>query len=182
MLTTNLLPIGQKKAIAREELRRLIRFVALEIGFVLLIGATFLLPSFLPLRFEQRELDRAYALEEEAASGLKVKEISARSKTLGVLLASIRNATEESGRASSLLTGIVAKEFSGITLSRVMIRKNGEVLLAGIAATRKNLLDFESALRDSGLFQDISSPLSNIIREQNINFAMEGKFKAQFAL
>lgn len=182
MLTTNLLSLSQKKKIAREELRRLIRYIAFGFGFALLIGVTLLFPSFLPLRFERAELERAKKVEEDASHSLKIGEVSEKSKKLNYFIAGIKTATEESNRASSLLSNILGKQRVGITILNVIIRKNGEMLLSGVATTRQDLLNFEGALRDSGIFQEISSPLSNIIREQNINFTMEGKLKTQFIL
>lgn len=160
----------------------MIRFVGLEINFVWLVGVILLFPSFLPLALGRSELERIYRIETEAARGLKIEEVNARNQKLLLSIAAVSKATEESGRASSLVVGILAKQSSGVQLNNVSIRKNGDVMLSGIALTRQGLLDFEGVLRDAGIFQDISSPLSNIIREQDINFTMQGKLKPQYAL
>lgn len=173
----NLLPIEQKKNISREETRRLVQCIAALLSACFIIGSSLLFPSFLPLHFERVEWERTLAIGEEAAKVLRTNEISTRIHTLQSGLRSFSAFIEESGGIFPLLSTLVERK-PGITLSTVVIRANGEVLLSGNAETRRSLLDFERSLRDGGLFQEIVSPLYNIIRERDIFFTMQGKLKS----
>ena len=182
LLLTNLLPPEQKEVIWQEETRRLICFLAIEFGVVLMIGVSLLLPSFLPLTFERKELKRALAIEEEASRIIKVDEIAAKGRKVGFALSLIKTFHENASPATSLLGWFLGVKRSGVTITNIVSRKGGEVFLSGIAQTRRSLLNFEEALRSSGRFQEISSPLSNIIRDRDINFTIKGTLKSPYAL
>ena len=45
-------------------------------------------------------------------------------------------------------------------------------MLRGNAITRNDLLEFISAIKNSVAFQDVESPVENILRERNISFTL----------
>lgn len=177
MLTINLLPTEEKKIVKLEETRRLILFFAGGLVGVFIIGSALLSPSFLPLYLERSELERSLRLEEEARAALKVDEVFGRIHRFESAISSVRNFTRVSPRASEILEELLAHAGSGIALDNVTVKKGGETVLTGMAQGRRDLLQFEKNLRDSDKFQEISSPLSNIVRETNINFTLQGRLK-----
>ncbi|MBI2640412.1 MAG: hypothetical protein HYW91_00825 [Candidatus Sungbacteria bacterium] len=182
MFTINLLPQEEKRLVRLEEARRIIRFFAGGLISVLFIGSALLAPSFLPLFLERRELERSLQLEKEAGQALNVAEATARLRAFKSALFSIKAFVQTPPRASEILEDLFRQSRDGITIVNITIKKGGDVILTGTAESRDNLLRFEKNLRDSGKFQEISSPLSNIIRETNINFTMKGKLKPAFSL
>lgn len=182
MFTINLLPSQEKKLVRLEEARRALRFFAMGLAFIFIVGSALLSPSFLPLFLERRELERSLHLEEEAGRALGVEGTMARTKTLRIAVSSIKAFIRAPSNASAALEGLWSQSRDGITLINVTMKRGGEVVLTGIAQNRKDLLRFEKNLRDSGKFQDISSPLSNIIKENNISFTFQGKLKSSSGL
>ena len=181
MLATNLLPQEEKKMIWLEETRRIIIFFTLLVAAIFVAGSALLLPSFLAFYIEQQEFNRSIKLEEEASQRLKVREIRAASQKTNLAMTTIKELSSDSPKAGLLLENLLENAAS-ITLTNIGIKKTGEVALSGFAPTRLDLLNFEKNLRNSGIFQEISSPLSNIVREVSINFVMQGKLKSKFGL
>lgn len=177
MLTTNLLPPKEKRVIQFETVRRTVRLFAVGTVVVFVVGSVFLLPAYLPLALEERELARSLALQEEASRSLAVGEISAKLRLAQSSARSLRSFLQEPQRATALLEGFLGTDATVSVLS-LTLKKDGGFAVNGVAATRRDLLDFEKALRDSGRFESLSSPLSNITRESRINFTIQGKLKS----
>ncbi len=180
MLTTNLLPAREKKEIRLEESRRVIILLS---GFLVanFIAASLLLfPSYLPLVIERRGLEDSLRLEETAALNLGVKEKIASMQRVVSVVNAVRSYAAESSRPSTLLQSFLENSGQGISISFLSINKNGEFTLIGRAATRRDLLGFEGRLREGKKIEDLSSPLSNIVRETNISFSLQGKLKSMF--
>ena len=68
---------------------------------------------------------------------------------------------------------IFAKIPAGITLSHFSFEDGTKrILLRGHAATRSDLLQLISAMRKNSLFENVESPVENILQEQNISFSL----------
>lgn len=182
MLTTNLLPTEDKKLVRLEEARRLILFFAGGLVVVFVVSSILLSPSFLPLFFERKELERSLRLEEEAGRALGVAGARTRLSDLRAVISSVKLFVSGTAGASQILEEFWQQSRDGVQLSNVTLKKSGEAILTGTAQKRSDLLRFEKNLRDSGKFQDLSSPFSNIVREANINFTLQGKLKPAFGL
>ena len=182
MLSINLLPIREREAVWLEETRRIVFFFAALVVIVLVIGSILLIPSFLTLFSSQRELTALVKKEERVSEDLGVEKILAKAKNTRSSVRSLKEYLVETPRAAVLLESLLSTVTSAIVLSGLEVKKSGEVKLTGAAATRQDLLGFEKRLRDSELLQGISFPISNIIKETDINFIMQGKVKERRGL
>ena len=160
---------------------RIIKLFAGMVIFVFIIASSLLLPVYLPLYLELRELKKRLLIEEDASKKLRVKETLSQVGAIKATLTSISNFAADSNRASLILEEFLASQ-KGITLFNLQTGKNGQIRVSGKAEARHDLLEFEKKLRESGRFQEISFPFSNIIRETDINFTLEGKLKTSFML
>lgn len=59
-------------------------------------------------------------------------------------------------------------------------KETKEVILKGKAQKRDNFLTLKRELESSPLFSDITSPLSNILFRENIDFEFEGRLNPEF--
>lgn len=182
MLTTNLLTPQEKKAVRLEEARRLVMFFAGLSAAGLAIVSSLLLPSYLPLVMQRRGLEESLFLEEQAAERFQVKKTLLSLREVLAEINVLKTQVTAPAKASEILEQFLAPAEGGITIAFLGIKNDGEVMLNGLAATRKDLLQFEKTLRESNKFEDITSPLSNIIRETNINFSIRGKLKSVYRL
>ncbi len=181
MLTPTLLPPLYKNTLNREHTRRVIVFFGVGVSFVLILGCVLLLPSYFTLTLVRVEAERALAIEEEAAAALRVREHMAEAEHVRSSIAALRGFIERPKAPSDTMMLFLAPR-PGIIVTYLAIAPGGKVTIQGTAATRRDLLNFEAALRTDGGLQDISSPLSNIIRETAINFSIEGTLKPSYAL
>lgn len=182
MLSINLLPPKEKEVVWLEETRRVVFFFTVFITIIMVIGSMLLIPSFLNLFLEQREFVALTKKEEKVSADLKVEEILAEAKKINLSVQALKEYLSEPPRASALFENLLATVNSSIVISGLEIKKGGKIQVTGVAATRQELLGFEKRLRDSGLLQEISFPISNIIKETNINFVMQGKTKERQGL
>lgn len=181
MLTTNLLPPQSQKAVRLEEVRRIIRFFAIGIAFILAFGLLILAPSYFLNIAVRQELERSLALEKEASARLGVGDLTARISATSRVFRSLKENVSLSVRASRVSDEIFNRAGSGIEIKQLSIRA-GDVVMRGRAAARRDLLDFEKRLRESEMIQDISSPLKNIIKETDITFDIQVRLKPKFNL
>lgn len=182
LLNINLLPSGEQKALAREELRRIIQFFGLSISGIFFVGILLLFPSYFPLFFEERGLEQSVKIERDASEQLHVDETLKKVRFVKDALDSFSSSLARQKKTSEALVPFFSSRGSGISFTILTIKKEGNVVLSGRAEKRSDLLAFEKMLRESERFQEITFPLSNIVREIDIQFTMQGKLKPAYGL
>ena len=181
MLHTNLLPQEEKKIISLEQWLRIVRFFGIATTVILIIGTILLAPAYLPLYFQNNELKRSLSVQQEAIKKINADQLSKDATRIKAIVFSLRQTENNPNNALPLFDLFTAPQ-SGIVVTTFSIDKNGNVSLVGIAATRNDLLMLEQHLRDSSRFADITSPLTNIITETNINFNFRATLKSGYVL
>lgn len=176
MLSINLIPSQEKKNLQLETARRITILLTGWLIISLLISSILLLPSYFPLFLEYRELKRQAEIEEEASRQLKISESESESRKIQKEIEFIKSASARRSKISEIVSPLL-KETEGIVINELIIQKQENIIINGQAATRRDLLNFEKKLRDLGEIRDISTPLSNIVKETNINFTTHGKLK-----
>ena len=177
MLTTNLLPAEDKKIISLARGARLSVAAAIAVSAILISNAVFVLPTLLPLLYEKTELSRELETGKETQNKFQTSDRQREVRLLTTIIKEIRSHISRPQYASKILAELSGLENAQIKIRTITVAESGAVSITGNAATRKALLDFESALKASPYFTEITSPLSNIIRESNINFSIQGKLK-----
>lgn len=180
MLHTNLLPEEEKKAIFLEKSFRIIKFFGITVIGVLIIGITLLVPSHLPLYFQNNELKNSLSAQQEAAKKIDYGKITSDTLRIQATISSLRQTADNSSAALDIFDLLAAQQ-TGIIISEFTIDQNASIIIVGNAATRNDLLAFEQYLRNSSRFRDLASPLTNIIKEANINFNLRGTIKQNYA-
>ena len=181
MLHTNLLPEQEKKIIVTEQWLRVVKFFGIAASGILIIGLTLLAPSYLPLYFQSRELKRALSIQNDAARRINADQIRRDASQIKSVINSLHQTIDRPNGALSIFDLLTALR-PGILITAFSVNKKAGISMTGNAATRSDLLLFEQYLRDSSRFQDITSPLTNIIQETNINFTFKGTLKPSYAL
>ena len=182
MLNTSLLPREEKKLVKIEETFRLVRFLVSMLVAIFTIGTALLIPSFLPFRLERAGLAEILKLGEEPSPDMDIRKVAEEAKNVKSIIAMLQVFARTSVGEYDIFTQIFSSRKGGVEITMLTVKKDGSTSINGVAASRQDLLSFEKELRDSGKFQEIVSPLSNIIREENINFIMQGKLKQVYSL
>ncbi|MBI2056462.1 MAG: hypothetical protein HYT37_03710 [Candidatus Sungbacteria bacterium] len=178
MLTANLLPKEEKEVTMHRAFERLSIFFTLCFIAVFFLGGILLLPSYLPLFLSLKERTHTLAVEEEAANQLKVRQLRTEIEETRRVISSLQSFFEPRAGASALLEELFRRS-QNITIQSLIIDKTAKISLQGRANTRQDLLLFEKSLRESELLQELSLPLSQIVRETNISFILQGKLKPE---
>lgn len=173
MLTSNLIPEEYKKNLKIEKVQRFVVIVSIALTIIAVLNIIFILPTYLPLLSEQKGINQILKIEQSSPEKLKLKESIVEAKKVNERVASIQEVIALPARASSLLDIFLSRAGNNIEMETISVSVGGNVSISGFARTRKSLLDFENALRDSGFFQTIDSPISNIIKEVDIRFTIQ---------
>ncbi len=181
MLDANLIPEEQKKIIASEQWLRVMRFFGIGATAILIIGIALLAPSYLPLYFQSRELERGLNMRQVAGKKINADEILAVVSNVQSIISSLRQSAANPAGALGIFDLLTVNQ-QGIDISAFNIDQLGNLSITGHANTRANLLAFEQRLRDSSRFQDITSPLANMIQETDITFNFKGALKPIYML
>jgi len=180
VLTSNLLPPKEKEEVRYEEIRLIMLVFAYSTTAVLAMGLIFLFPSFLSLTFEKGEFDRSLKIEEEAALNFEIKDSKSRISAIKAELSLIAGYIPNASRASAIIGDIFADAPAGINIQEIRVGKDGALAVSGVAGTRRDLLNFEKNLRDSGRTQELKAPVP--VKEFEINFNLQGKLKSMYGL
>lgn len=144
---------------------------------VIVVFIILLVPSFLFLNFQRQEILRELAVEEETLKAFGVEEIERRILLLNTTAKRIYALGERSERASGILEKFVSLS-GGIQIGEIKIdflTKN--IQLDGVAPTRNAFLAFERSLEESGFVEEISAPLSSLVKLTDVAFTLKGTLK-----
>jgi hypothetical protein len=172
MLNLNLLPAEDKNNVRFEELRRLVIFVTAFSLAIMAVFTIFLLPAYFILTFQKNEVLRELDIAEKSERLTDVKTIEKEVQLLNGLFRRISAGDGSSPAFSRALERVLEDAGPRISFSDVSYAKASSFSVSGFAPTRDDLIGFENKLKGNPYLKNISSPLSNIIKESNINFSI----------
>lgn len=176
MLTANLLPVEERKIVRFEEYRLTVRFFGAGVAAVLAVGLILLVPSYVFLSAEKKNLEETIAAETALARKLRLGEALSNATQAQTLLMDAGAFLGRPSRSSRLVK-IFFADASGVRINMLAINASGSVTLSGFAATRDDLLNFQRHLQDLQMLETVVFPISDIIRSADIHFTMNGKLK-----
>lgn len=177
----NLLPEQNKHTIAHRYHVEVVRMWCMQLAAVFAVGIVCLLPSVVALqRGEIEREQRIAATTQEIARLEKNTTAVATIQRVNDRLRRVGNANPATPGVYERVVDIVQRERDGISVSSftVDMRDSGiAVQIGGMAASRATLLGFVNSLEASKLFSSVSSPLSNLVKEHDLQFTvtLDGK-------
>lgn len=181
----NLLPLKDRKITQKEFLYRFI--VLLNIGILILIFmvTTILLSLFVLSKSFYRGLNEQKLFTEELMKLKNVGDLEYEVVKINSLLG-IYNANEQNIQAISddifeilnVLPQLVKIE--SLVFDKTRCEKcAGEISLSGNAVTRDSLVSFVSRLKEGGYFEEVISPISNLLAEEDVDFLLTVEIRAK---
>lgn len=172
LLKLNLLPPSEKKKIKLSKLARLIISFELRVCFLIIVFSLLMVSVFLFLYI----LTGAQAnLVEQTKSNQKVQELfemEEKIKNANISINQIRQKQDEMIVWTPVLEHLSEITPNGIYLKTFsFVEANGEISLSGHADKREDLLKYKGLLKESDYFESVESPLSNIIKKEDISFS-----------
>ena len=177
----NLLPLEEKKKVRGEYLARLTIAGLYFLAATLLIGMVLLLSFYVSLRSKgtiaRDQLDAFTLTEESNAKGYE-EIIKETNKKLAVL-----QADDAKERVYDQVINTIISHRGDIRITGVVYEKtkNGTILvrLAGVSPDRESLLAFTKVIEQKSPFSNVTVPVSNFVKERDIEFSMEITVGAQ---
>ncbi len=142
-------------------------FAGICFFFIFLTGILFFIPLSILMKNEQESLNRELVLLNKKIAGDEIDNTSSAINDLNIKVSSILSANDS--KVSSVLNKILDQKTSGISVTNFVFGNN-KVSLTGVAGTRTNLILFVESLKKEKSFKSVNSPVSNLIKEKNLNF------------
>ena len=178
----NLLPQRNKKAVKREYLLRLLGAFLVFSSLTLFLVSIFLLPSFFlsknkaDLANEKVEFLRSY-IDKTQKFGITDLLIETNRKIEILGLAEEQNLSEA-------IRLIINEKNNSIGITDFVLRiiedkeegKEKSIFVGGVAANRSGLISFAESLESINSFKDVDLPVSNLAKNEDINFTLKVEF------
>jgi hypothetical protein len=173
----NLIPNQEKKRRARELYYRLAVLSLLMFSFALLVASLAILPAYFFAVSKSRAAQERLEIQRTVPISLFNQEALKTLETLNRKIVLVEEAAARNFPVSErVITPILAEKLSGIKLSRISYENSPaggkKISLGGTAASRESLLLFRQALEDSPSFESVDLPISNFIKDSNIEFSL----------
>ncbi len=175
MIKLNLLPLQEKEALALEKTQRWIIFYGSAITGIFLIFVALLIIIWAFIAIQLKSAVNNLESVQSSFKGQDLKTQQAAVADLNKYLEKIASIQKNQKSYSVLLISLSNLVPSGIRLNTLAIDRSDEISLNGYAQRRELILAFKDSLEKSNLFTDIENPLSNLIKQTDINFYF--KFK-----
>lgn len=175
MIKLNLLPPQEKEALVLEKTQRWIIFYGSAITGIFLIFIALLIIIWVFITIQLKSAVNNLESVQGSFKGQDLKTQQAAVADLNKYLEKIASIQKNQKNYSALLINLSNLVPSGIRLNTLTLDKNGEISLNGYAQRRELILTFKDSLEKSNLFAGIENPLSNLIKQTDINFYF--KFK-----
>jgi hypothetical protein len=173
MITLNLATTKIKKKIFKEILFSLIKDVVLLILFAVLINATFIFISHEMLNkdFERIKSQKNLIQMHNQPFNIEVTAINSRMKKINQIQEEYTKWSEKIIEVNRLIP-------DNIKVSSIDFDKNtNKFLITGTAKYRQNFINLKENLESSDIVVNISSPLSNLLHQEDLDFSLTGDLK-----
>lgn len=172
MIRLNLLPPKEKKELKWADLNQLVIILSVWLLFFLLLSSLFLIGSYsylsnllkkqgvlIEIRQDDPKIQHLLELENKVQqANRKIERIYLKQKELILWVPLLEEISE-------LIPGkLYLKTF-------IYQPNTNQISLSGQANTRDDLIRFENSLKQSPYFTEIKSPLSNLLKQTNIDFS-----------
>lgn len=170
----NLLPAEDKTINKKDYLSRLFVVVGILFFIIVTIAFVLFLPVFFSLFFEKKDLAIQLNVIKQGDSSVEAEKIYADLDVLNTKLFLYEKNNDEVRQVSTLMEKIISFKTDGISLSYFKYEKdkNGKIVIMGKSASRSEFVNFKKKLEDDKSFSAVSSPLSNLLKETDINFTI----------
>ena len=177
----NLLPISGIKRIISEYRIRLVTTALVMLAAIILIATTLLFPAYL-LASHKRTiiLEDLSKTGDRAVSSQETKELEKIIKEIDATLDMLSSKGQKFSISNDMLTKTAGFRTENIKITGMFYDKKdpeSSFSLKGTAASRQSLTSFIEMLKKDVAFRDVSLPISDLVKDRNIDFTVMIKLK-----
>lgn len=171
MLKVNLLPPEEKKNLQLADFSRLLIFLAGWLSVFLAVFILLLVSTYFSLFLLLREQNNLIAVRQQDPQTQYLVQTEKRIERSNQVVKKV-----QAKQSSMLIWTDLLKEISqlvptGVYLNTLAYRADdNQISISGWADWRDNLMIFQKSLEISPCFEQIESPLANLIKEKEIDF------------
>lgn len=178
----NLLPRENKIEIKREYMGRVSIMFGSFVFFALIILAMFLLSMFFIVNAQQKASNDSVETIKKQLDMQNEKEITELVSQINKKLTQLDNNKKNIGSASAIFKDIIEIKTPEIIIDSFKYKTdltNGEITIEihGESKTRNDFTAFIERLKKVPEFSGVESPLSSLLKEENISFSLSIKLK-----
>lgn len=165
----NLLPYEARHQLRADQFHAALTAFGMIVTAMVAIGFVILLPSFIALRYLTHDLSYAREVEERSPTSRALGERTRALTTLESRARGVLAFAPESPSFENILREMIRAAPAGIDLFTMRFEKN-TFTLEGHYQHRASFLAFLKALETNALIKNVSSPLSNLLKETDASF------------
>ncbi|MBI3627591.1 MAG: hypothetical protein HY220_02495 [Candidatus Sungbacteria bacterium] len=160
----------------------IVRHLAVRLSIVAACGiimySVFLIPSFFLLKFQLDEIQRQVALVDADPKMNEVSAINGGLVSANASVSALKRALATSTSVYTAMGAVASQATPGIHVQFISYdRPTRTMSLAANAAVRQDLLAFQSRLAALPVVLKIDSPITNLVKESNVDFQLKISFK-----
>ena len=172
MLQLNIISPELKREIKLTSIYQSLKNLYFFIGSMLLIYSVAFVASDIVLKNYY-----SGSLQKELVTSNSTENYSEKIKTINEQINYLESMQKEATNWSSLLLSLGEKANNNIKIAQISVNRQGDVIIiSGEAKTRDSLLEFKSALENTGYLTEITLPIKSLLEKENINFTISAKF------
>lgn len=176
MIKLNLLPPKEKEEAKLADFIRWLIFFATPISIFLIIFILLLVGTFFSLFVMTRAQEEAIKIRESDSKMQELFQTEERIAEINQILDQVYNKQKETISWTLILEEMSKIMPNGAYLTNFSYNKNNNTIsLIGWADERKDVLSVEKLLEENPLFEQVNSPLSNLLKQREINFSFSFK-------
>lgn len=173
MLNLNLLPPKDKENIRFEERRRLVVFTFLVTVVIFVFLNIFLLPAYFITALHRKSFLQALEAAERSDRVANTKKTESTVIELNRVLEKIKKGGKKTVTLSDFIEQMINDTGGKIFFSQISYKSRKEISIGGFSPTRNDLLAFEKKISGHEFLKNAASPITNIVKESNINFTIK---------
>ncbi len=171
----NLIPIEEKKEIRKDFYYRFLVVSFGMLSFLIFISLIAILPAYFMSLERDISMNKKLEMEKNEVMPEIDQQAQSAIKELDARLSLLEKATQNKYVFSErVVSEVLAQKVPGIKINRISYVNDPldgrKVNINGIAQNREQLLLFRQALEDDSLFKNVDLPISNFVKDSNIEF------------
>lgn len=178
MLNLNLLPPKEKKALMYEVRARAALVMGGFLGAALVIFLILLLPTLFFLVFQKAEIVRSVEIERQRHEQISLQDRKNQVRQMNDIAVATARHLSDSKSIFELFQSIIVSVPAGIHIDAIRFDWDESTIdINGFSPTRAIFLAYVNALDNHPLLEEVSSPVANLVRENDITFTISASIR-----
>ena len=173
MISLNLLSLEKKKKLKEKELFYLLKNVAFLVAIFLFINAGILLAAKFYLEDKLKTITQEVDQATAALPSGQGTPINTSVQEVNTKIDYLTTIQQDYLKWSAYLADLTALIPQNISLGRISLnQESNQIQITGRAVYRDDFLSLKGNLDNSKILSDINSPISNLIKKENVDFVI----------